>query len=163
MLDASTGHTGSAPPTADVPVVTKADLRRAASGSSAGSALEYYDFALYSLASALVFGPLFFPGGNAATGLVLSFATYFIGFAVRPLGGVFFGRLGDRLGRKFVLMATITMMGVASTCIGLLPTYHGSPGDWYSGGVGMLAPILLIALRVVQGLGQAPRWPARRS
>jgi hypothetical protein len=85
-------------PTQDAPVVTKADLRRAAWGSSAGSALEYYDFALYSLASALVFGPLLFPGGNAATGLVLSFATYFIGFAIRPLGGVFLGRLGDRLG-----------------------------------------------------------------
>lgn len=152
----SIDHRASAAPPAtthDAPVVTKADLRRAAWGSSAGSALEYYDFALYSLASALVFGPLFFPSGNAATGLILSFATYFIGFAVRPLGGVFFGRLGDRLGRKFVLMATITMMGVASTGIGLLPTYHGSAGDWYAGGVGMVAPILLIVLRIVQGLG----------
>jgi MHS family metabolite:H+ symporter-like MFS transporter len=151
-LDQGVSIATDAPPH-NAPVVTKADLRRAAWGSSAGSALEYYDFALYSLASALVFGPLFFPSGNAATGLILSFATYFIGFAVRPLGGVFFGRLGDRLGRKFVLMATITMMGVASTCIGLLPTYHGSPGDWYAGGVGMLAPILLITLRIVQGLG----------
>lgn len=137
----------------DIPVVTTKDLRKAAWGASVGSALEYYDFALYSLASALVFGPLFFPSENASTGLVLSFATYFIGFAVRPLGGVFFGRLGDQLGRKFVLMATIIMMGAASTCIGLLPTYHGSEGDWYSGGVGMLAPILLILLRIVQGLG----------
>ncbi len=145
----------AADPDADtqVPVVTKEDLRKAAWGASAGSALEYYDFALYSLASALVFGPLFFPTDNPATGLVLSFATYFIGFAVRPLGGVFFGRLGDRLGRKFVLMATIILMGVASTCIGLLPTYYGSEGDWYSGGVGMLAPILLIVLRIAQGLG----------
>ncbi|MEN0140371.1 MAG: MFS transporter [Rhodococcus sp. (in: high G+C Gram-positive bacteria)] len=143
----------AADPDTDIPVVTKDDLHKAAWGASAGSALEYYDFALYSLASALVFGPLFFPTDNPATGLVLSFATYFIGFAVRPLGGVFFGRLGDRLGRKFVLMATIILMGVASTCIGLLPTYYGSEGDWYSGGVGMLAPILLIALRIAQGLG----------
>ena len=85
----------AADPDADtqVPVVTKEDLRKAAWGASAGSAPEYYDFALYSLASALVFGPLFFPTDNPATGLVLSFATYFIGFAVRPLGGVFFGPL----------------------------------------------------------------------
>ncbi|RVW06001.1 MFS transporter [Rhodococcus spongiicola] len=137
----------------DHPEVTTADLRRAAWGASAGSALEYYDFALYSLASALVFGPLFFPSDNPSTGLILSFATYFIGFAVRPLGGIFFGRLGDRMGRKFVLLATIILMGVASTGIGLLPTYHGSEGDWYSGGVGMLAPLLLIALRICQGLG----------
>jgi MHS family metabolite:H+ symporter-like MFS transporter len=132
--------------------VSPTDLRRAALGASVGSALEYYDFALYTLASALVFGPLFFPSDNPATGLILSFATYFIGFAVRPLGGVFFGRLGDRMGRKFVLLATITLMGVASTCIGLLPTYNGNPGDWY-GGVGLLAPALLILLRVMQGLG----------
>jgi MHS family metabolite:H+ symporter-like MFS transporter len=134
-------------------IVTPNELRRAALGSSVGSALEYYDFALYSLASALVFGPLFFPAANPATGLILSFATYFIGFAVRPLGGIIFGRLGDRIGRKAVLIATITLMGGASTCIGLLPTYNGSPGDWYSGGVGILAPILLVVLRVAQGLG----------
>mgnify|MGYP005990495685 CR=1 FL=1 len=145
----STGSTTLSTP----PSVTKKDLRSAAWGASTGSALEYYDFALYSLASALVFGPLFFPNSNPSTGLILSFATYFIGFAVRPLGGVFFGRLGDRLGRKFVLMATITLMGIASTGIGLLPTYNGTDGDWYSGGVGILAPILLIFLRILQGLG----------
>ncbi|WP_051023054.1 MFS transporter [Nocardia pneumoniae] len=139
--------------TVDTPIVTTAELRRAAWGSSVGSALEYYDFALYSLASTLVFGPLFFPGNTASTGLMLSFATYFIGFAVRPLGGLFFGRLGDRLGRRFVLMATIIMMGVASTGIGVLPTYHGNENDWYSTGVGLLAPIMLIGLRIVQGLG----------
>src|SRR2546430_10416820 len=93
--------------------VNRADLRRAAIGASMGSALEYYDFALYSLASALVFGPLFFPASAPTTGLMLSFATYFVGFAVRPIGGIVFGRFGDRLGRKFVLMTTIIMMGVA--------------------------------------------------
>ncbi len=133
--------------------VSPGDLRRAAIGASMGSALEYYDFALYSLASALVFGPLFFPGGDPSVALMLSFGTYFVGFAVRPIGGVIFGRLGDRLGRKFVLMTTIIMMGVASTAIGLLPTYGDNPGDWYSGGVGVLAPILLIVLRILQGLG----------
>jgi MHS family metabolite:H+ symporter-like MFS transporter len=138
----------------DSPVgVTTADLRRAAWASSLGSALEYYDFALYSLASALVFSPLFFPGSNPATGLILSFGTYFLGFAVRPLGGVIFGRLGDRLGRKFVLLATVLLMGGASTLIGFLPTYNGSPGDWYGSGVGVWAPVLLIVLRLMQGLG----------
>ena len=135
------------------PAVTRADLRRAAWASSIGSALEYYDFALYSLASALIFAPLFFPTSNPSTGLILSFGTYFVGFAVRPLGGVLFGRLGDRLGRKFVLMTTIAMMGAASFLIGVLPTYNGSAGDWYHGGVGLLAPILLLLLRVMQGLG----------
>ena len=135
------------------PDVTRTDLRRAAWASSLGSALEYYDFALYSLASALIFGPLFFPGSNPSTGLILSFGTYFLGFAVRPLGGVIFGRLGDRLGRKFVLLATITLMGGASTLIGVLPTYNGSAGDWYQGGAGIMAPILLILLRLLQGLG----------
>jgi MHS family metabolite:H+ symporter-like MFS transporter len=133
--------------------VSTRDLARAAWASSLGSALEYYDFALYSLASALVFSPLFFPGSNPATGLILSFGTYFLGFAIRPLGGIIFGRLGDRLGRKFVLLATILLMGGASTLIGVLPTYNGSPGDWYGAGAGILAPILLIALRLMQGLG----------
>ncbi|WP_344421386.1 MFS transporter [Pseudonocardia ailaonensis] len=141
-------------PPPDDAQVTTADLRRAAWASSIGSALEYYDFALYSLASALIFGPLFFPGADPTTGLILSFSTYFIGFLVRPIGGIVFGRLGDRLGRKFVLMATVAMMGAASTLIGLLPTYDGAEGDWYgAGGVGILAPVLLILLRVVQGLG----------
>lgn len=133
--------------------ITNSDLRRAAWASSIGSALEYYDFALYSLASALVFAPLFFPTENPTVGLILSFSTYFIGFLVRPIGGIVFGRLGDRLGRKFVLVTTILMMGIASTCIGLLPTYGDNPGDWYGSGVGIIAPILLILLRVVQGLG----------
>jgi len=138
---------------AEATTITKSDLRRAAWASSIGSALEYYDFALYSLASALVFAPLFFPTENPTVGLILSFSTYFIGFLVRPIGGIVFGRLGDRLGRKFVLVTTILMMGVASTLIGCLPTYDGNPSDWYGSGVGILAPILLILLRVVQGLG----------
>ncbi len=124
--------------------ITKADLYRAAWASSLGSALEYYDFALYSLASALIFGPLFFPTQAAGVGLIASFATYFIGFAVRPFGGIIFGSLGDRLGRKFVLLATVLLMGLSSTLIGVLPTYAS---------VGALAPILLILLRVTQGLG----------
>ena len=124
--------------------ITDADLRRAAWASALGSALEYYDFALYSLASALIFGPLFFPSQDPTTALIASFGTYFVGFAVRPIGGVIFGILGDRIGRKFVLLATILLMGVASTLIGALPSYAS---------VGVWAPVLLIALRVLQGLG----------
>ena len=124
--------------------ITVADLYRAAWASSLGSALEYYDFALYSLASALIFGPLFFPNSDPNTGLLASFGTYFLGFAVRPVGGIIFGILGDRLGRKFVLLATILIMGTASTAIGLLPTYET---------VGFWAPVLLIVLRLLQGIG----------
>jgi MFS transporter, MHS family, metabolite:H+ symporter len=126
------------------PEVSEADLRRAAWSSSLGSALEYYDFALYSLASALIFGPLVFPSSDPAAALLASFATYFVGFAVRPVGGVMFGILGDRIGRKFVLLATITLMGIASTLIGLLPSY-ATAGIW--------SPIMLVTLRILQGLG----------
>src|SRR6476660_4463344 len=103
--------------------VTTVDLYRAAWAASIGSALEYYDFALYNLAAALIFAPLFFPAQEPSLGLIASFGTYFLGFAIRPVGGIVFGVLGDRYGRKFVLMATILLMGTASTLIGLLPTY----------------------------------------
>jgi MFS family permease len=86
------------------------------------------------LASALIFGPLFFPTQGPAISLIASFSTYFLGFAVRPVGGIIFGIIGDRLGRKFVLLATITLMGAASTLIGVLPTY-ASVGYW--------APVML--------------------
>ena len=82
------------------PVITNQDLYRAAWAASLGSALEYYDFALYNLASALIFGPLFFSSHDPTVGLIASFGTYFLGFAIRPVGGVVFGILGDRLGRK---------------------------------------------------------------
>jgi MHS family metabolite:H+ symporter-like MFS transporter len=135
----------TAPPVAEPDnKITTQDLHRAAWASSLGSALEYYDFALYSLASALIFGPLFFPSQEPGVALIASFGTYFIGFAVRPIGGVIFGILGDRIGRKFVLLATILLMGTASTLIGLLPTY-ATVGYW--------APVMLIGLRLLQGLG----------
>ncbi|HTT12085.1 MAG TPA: MFS transporter [Burkholderiaceae bacterium] len=124
--------------------VTTADLYRAAWAASIGSALEYYDFALYNLAAALIFAPLFFPSQEPGLGLIASFGTYFLGFAIRPVGGIVFGVLGDRYGRKFVLMATILLMGAASTLIGVLPTYETA---------GMLAPILLVGCRLLQGLG----------
>jgi MHS family metabolite:H+ symporter-like MFS transporter len=124
--------------------VTPHDLRLAAWTCSLGSALEYYDFALYSLASALIFGPLFFPQQAHGLAQIESFGTYFIGFAIRPVGGIIFGALGDRLGRKFVLVTTVVLMGLASTLIGALPTFS-SVGYW--------APLMLIILRLLQGLG----------
>ena len=122
----------------------KKDLHRAAWACSLGSALEYYDFALYTLASALIFGPLFFPEQTRAMSLIASFGTYFLGFAIRPLGGVLFGMIGDRVGRKFVLASTVLLMGISSTLIGALPSFHQ---------VGYWAPVLLVILRLLQGLG----------
>ena len=121
-----------------------ANLKRATLAASVGSALEYYDFALYSLASALIFGKIFFPGLGDAAGTVASLATLAIGFLARPVGGIFFGTLGDRLGRKWILMITIALMGGASTLIGVLPTADQ---------IGVWAPILLIFLRICQGFG----------
>ncbi|MFP5415355.1 MAG: MFS transporter, partial [Actinomycetes bacterium] len=123
------------------------NLRRATLASSIGSALEYYDFALYGLAAALIFGKLFFPalGPNAA--LIASFATLAVGFLARPIGGLVFGVLGDKIGRKWVLMVTIALMGGASTLIGVLPTAD-QLGSW-----GWVAPALLILMRLAQGLG----------
>ncbi|GBR19395.1 MFS transporter [Asaia spathodeae] len=126
------------------PEMPVSELRRAAWTCSIGSAMEYYDFALYSLASALIFGPLFFPSNIPGLGLVASFATYFIGFAVRPVGGIFFGRMGDRYGRKRVLLLTVTLMGLASALIGLIPSYAS---------IGIAAPLLLVFLRMAQGFG----------
>ncbi|MEV5583075.1 MFS transporter [Streptomyces parvus] len=110
--------------------------------STVGTVMEWYDFNLYGLASALIFGPLFF-GSSSTGGTLASFATFAVGFAARPLGGVFFGHLGDRIGRKYVLLITMLVMGVSTTLVGLLPT-HASIGIW--------APILLIILRVCQGI-----------
>lgn len=121
-----------------------ANLRRATLASSVGSALEYYDFALYGLASALIFSKLFFSNLDPAVGLIASFATFGVGFVARPIGGLFFGTIGDRLGRKWVLVTTILLMGGSSTLVGALPTYST---------IGVWAPILLVFLRLCQGFG----------
>ncbi|HEY5788424.1 MAG TPA: MFS transporter [Microlunatus sp.] len=121
-----------------------ANLKRATLAASVGSALEYYDFALYSLASALIFGKIFFPGLGDAAGTVASLATLAIGFLARPIGGLFFGTLGDKLGRKWVLMITIALMGGSSFLIGVLPTADQ---------IGIWAPLLLVFLRICQGFG----------
>ena len=114
-----------------------------------GSALEWYDFFLYGTAAALVFGELFFPKGDPMTGTLLAFLTFGVGFVVRPLGGILFGVLGDRYGRKPVLVATLLMIGIGTTAIGLLPTYAQ---------IGYWAPLLLVLMRVIQGLGAGAEY-----
>jgi len=117
--------------------------------ASIGSALEWYDFFLYGTAAALVFGELFFPKSDPVVGTLLSFLTFGVGFVFRPLGGIIFGILGDRYGRKPVLVATLLMIGLGTTAIGFLPTYSQ---------IGVWAPILLVAMRIVQGLGAGAEY-----
>lgn len=121
-----------------------ANLKRATLASSIGSALEYFDFALYGLATALIFNKLFFSNLDPAMGIVAAFASFGVGFLARPFGGLFFGRMGDKLGRKKVLVITVLLMGGATTFIGLLPTYQQ---------IGIWAPIGLTVLRLLQGFG----------
>src|SRR5947199_3783759 len=107
-------------------ITAKTDNRsrlRVILAASIGSALEWYDFFLYGTAAALVFGELFFPKSDPVVGTLLAFLTFGVGFVVRPLGGILFGIMGDRFGRKPVLVATLLMIGVGTTLIGLLPTY----------------------------------------
>ena len=121
-----------------------ARLRHVLLSAGIGSALEWYDFYIYGLASALVFGPLFFPSFDATAGTLASFATFAVGFLARPFGGLFFGHFGDRWGRKPMLVATLLLVGGSTFAIGLLPTYAQ---------VGVWAPILLLFLRLCQGFG----------
>ena len=117
--------------------------------ASIGSALEWYDFFLYGTAAALVFGDLFFPKSDPVVGTLLAFLTFGVGFVVRPLGGILFGIMGDKFGRKPVLVATLLMIGIGTTAIGLLPTYAQ---------IGYWAPALLVAMRVIQGLGAGAEY-----
>src|SRR6201991_1532949 len=117
--------------------------------ASVGSALEWYDFFLYGTAAALVFGELFFPKSDPVVGTLLAFLTFGVGLVVRPIGGIVFGIMGDRYGRKPVLVATLLMIGIGTTLIGVLPTYNQ---------IGMWAPLLLVAMRVVQGLGAGAEY-----
>jgi MFS family permease len=117
--------------------------RKAAIAAWSGSALEYYDFAIYGTASALVFPEIFFPAGNDTAATLGAFATFGVAYVARPIGSFVMGHVGDRLGRKKVLIATLLLMGVSTFLVGCLPTY---------GQVGLLAPLLLVVLRILQGL-----------
>lgn len=124
-------------------------MGRLALASSVGTTLEWYDFTVYNIMAALVFNTVFFPSFDPLTGTILAFSTYAVGYVSRPLGGFFFGHLGDKLGRRFVLIATLILMGIATGLMGLLPTY-ASWGTW--------APIALVALRFVQGVALGGEW-----
>ncbi|MEV1240971.1 MFS transporter [Nonomuraea sp. NPDC050022] len=123
---------------------TTRDLVRAAMSGWLGTAMEFMDFQLYSLAAAIVFNKIFFPDVSPAIGLIAAMATYGVGYVARLAGAIYFGRMGDRIGRKKVLIITILLMGASTTLIGVLPTYAV---------IGILAPILLVALRLIQGFG----------
>jgi len=125
-------------------VDNKPIIRRVASASAIGTAAEYYDFFAYGTAAVLFFGHLFFPSSDPLISTLAAFATYAVGFLARPLGGIVFGHIGDKVGRKKALVITILIVGLGTFCIGLLPTYEK---------IGIWAPVLLIFIRVLQGFG----------
>ncbi|MBA6141924.1 MULTISPECIES: MFS transporter [Pseudomonas] len=123
--------------------------RRAAAAAFVGTTIEFYDFYIYATAAALVLGQVFFPSSNPLLSTLAAFGTFAVGFIARPMAGMVFGHLGDRLGRKKMLLVTMVLMGLATTGIGLLPSY-ATAGIW--------APIGLIALRIVQGISVGGEW-----
>lgn len=131
------------------PVLGTKDAKRIAVGSGVGAVIETYDFIGFGTAAALYFGTAFFPNSSPVAGTLAAFATLGVGFAARPLGGIIGGHLGDKLGRKPVLVASLIVMGLATFAIGLLPTYAS---------VGVLAPILLVTVRIIQGLAFGAEW-----
>ena len=124
-------------------------VRRTLLSAIIGTAVEWYDFYLYATAAAAIFNQIFFPSYSRLTGTLLAYATFAIGFLVRPVGSLVFGRLGDRIGRKRVLVITLVMMGGSTTAIGLLPTYAH---------IGIWAPLLLTLLRAIQGFGSGAEY-----
>jgi metabolite-proton symporter len=131
------------------PPAPRTPVARVVAASFVGTAIEWYDFFLYGTAAALVFPRLFFPTADPFAGTMAAFATYAVGFLARPVGGVVFGHYGDRVGRRAALVATLTLVGVSTFLIGLLPTYEAA---------GAAAPALLVALRFVQGFGVGGEW-----
>ena len=142
--DSEVGRTAQADP-----VSQRVQVRRAAMASTIGTTIEWYDFFLYNTAAALVFPHLFFPASSAYAGAMQSFATYFVGFAARPIGAAIFGHWGDRIGRKTTLIITLLVMGLGSAAIGILPG---------TATIGVAAPLLLVLLRVLQGIAVGGEW-----
>ncbi|MEU5882445.1 MFS transporter [Spirillospora sp. NPDC047279] len=138
-----TDHPDAPPPAGQALSPHQGQPRKAALAAWIGSALEYYDFFIYGTAAALVFGKVFFPDSEPAAGTLLALATFGVGYLARPVGAFVLGHVGDRFGRKKVLVFTVSLMGVATFLVGCLPTYSQ---------VGVLAPVLLVTLRLMQGL-----------
>ncbi|PBI79558.1 shikimate transporter [Rahnella victoriana] len=134
-------------PDEEIPSFNRA--RRAAWGSFVGAVVDWFDFLLYGITAALVFNSEFFPQIDPAMGTLAAFATFGVGFLFRPLGGIVFGHFGDRLGRKRMLMMTVWIMGIATACIGILPSFAA---------IGWWAPALLVTLRAIQGFAVGGEW-----
>ena len=132
-----------------MPSASGTPVRRVLFASLLGATLEWYDFILYGVVAGIVFNKLFFPAGDAFVSTMLAYATFAVGFLARPLGGLVFGHFGDRVGRKSVLVTTLMITGVATILIGLLPTYDQ---------IGVAAPLLLLLLRILQGIGLGGEW-----
>ncbi|MET9967672.1 MFS transporter [Streptomyces sp. NPDC006356] len=133
----------------DVRTVRAPSMLRLAAASLAGTAIEFYDFFVYGTAAALVLGPLFFPTFSPVAGTLAAFATFGVGFVARPLGSVLFGHIGDRHGRRPVLVASLLLTGASTVAVGCVPTYDT---------IGVAAPLLLLVLRFLQGLGLGGEW-----
>ncbi|WP_020577444.1 MFS transporter [Actinopolymorpha alba] len=133
----------------DAVSTSRTSITKVVSASLVGTTIEWYDFFLYGSAAALVFNKLFFPDHDPAVGTMLAFATYALGFVARPIGGIVFGHFGDKVGRKRMLVVSLVLMGVATFAIGLLPTYAT---------IGILAPVLLLLCRLVQGFAVGGEW-----
>ncbi|MFE7447335.1 MFS transporter [Streptomyces chartreusis] len=134
------------PTTTALPTVNR---RRVATAAALASAVEWYDYFVFGIAAALVLGDLYFPAGSPTAGVLAAFATFAVGFLARPIGGIVAGQLGDKRGRKPMLVLALTLMGIATTGIGLLPTYET---------IGVAAPILLVVFRVLQGIAVGAQW-----
>lgn len=132
-----------------VTAVTERDVNRVVLASLVGATIEWYDFFLYGVVAGIVFNKLYFPASDPFVATMLAYATFAVGFVARPLGGIIFGHFGDRIGRKSMLVLTLMIMGVATVLIGLLPTYAQ---------IGVAAPLLLLVLRVLQGIGLGGEW-----
>ncbi|MEV4040659.1 MFS transporter [Streptomyces umbrinus] len=139
----------SALPSTSTPAQDARNRRKGATAAALASAVEWYDYFVFGIAAALVLGDLYFPAGSSSAGVLASFATFAVGFLARPFGGVIAGHLGDKRGRKPMLVLALTLMGVATTGIGLLPTYET---------IGIAAPVLLVTLRVMQGIAVGAQW-----
>ncbi len=129
--------------------VARESLTRTALAATVGTTIEWYDFQVYGLAAALVFNAQFFPNFDPVAGTLLSFATFAVGFVARPIGAIIFGHMGDRLGRKSTLITTFMLTGIATLLVGCLPNYES---------IGVLAPALLVLLRLLQGIGLGGEW-----